>query len=48
MFSAGDLAAMGRLRTAYNPDNLLSPDKMLPTAGACGMEQWHPGRRAAV
>ncbi len=48
MFSADDLAAMVRLREAFNPDNLLSPHKMLPTAGACGMEQSHPGRRAAL
>ncbi|MDG2382034.1 MAG: FAD-linked oxidase C-terminal domain-containing protein [Pirellulaceae bacterium] len=48
MFDAGDLAAMERLRTAFNPDNHLSPYKMLPTAGACGVEQTHPGRRAAL
>ena len=24
------------------------PDKMLPTAGGCGMEQKHHGRRAAL
>ena len=48
MFSDNDLAAMARLRDAFNPDNLLSPHKMLPTAGACGMEQSHPGRRAAL
>jgi len=48
MFSESDLAAMRRLRDAFNPDNRLSPDKMLPTAGACGMEQKHPGRRAAL
>lgn len=48
MFSADDLAAMSRLRQAFNPRNNLSPDKMLPTAGGCGMEQKHPGRRAAL
>ncbi len=48
MFTADDLQAMTHLRTAFNPDNILSPDKMLPTAGACGMEQKHPGRRAAM
>ena len=48
MFSENDLATMRRLRTAFNPRNLLSPHKMLPTAGACGIEQRHPGRRAAV
>jgi len=48
MFTADDLAAMERLRGAFNPDNRLSPRKMLPTAGACGLEQTHPGRRAAL
>jgi glycolate oxidase len=48
MFSEDDLAAMGRLREAFNPQGLLSVDKMLPTSGACGLEQKHPGRRAAL
>jgi glycolate oxidase len=48
MFRESDLMAMRQLRDAFNPDNLLSPDKMLPTAGACGMEQIHPGRQAAL
>ena len=48
MFSDNDLEVMRQLRQAFNPDNRLSPDKMLPTAGACGMEQAHPGRRAAL
>jgi glycolate oxidase len=48
MFSPTDLAAMKNLRDAFNPRNNLSPDKMLPTAGGCGMEQKHPGRRAAL
>ncbi len=48
LFTPDDLAAMERLRAAFNPENRLSPCKMLPTAGACGMEQTHPGRRAAV
>lgn len=53
MFSEDDLEVMGRLRDAFNPDNRLSVDKMLPTAGACGTEhrgplQSHPGRRAAM
>ncbi len=45
MFTADDLTAMERLRAAFNPDNRLNPCKMLPTAGACGVEQTHPGRR---
>jgi glycolate oxidase len=48
MFSEDDLTAMTNLREAFNPRNNLSPDKMLPTAGACGLEQKHPGRRAAL
>jgi glycolate oxidase len=48
MFQPGDLEAMTRLRSAFNPDNQLSPHKLLPTAGACGVEQTHPARRAAV
>jgi glycolate oxidase len=43
---------MVRLREAFNPDNRCSPNKMLPTAGACAepsrMAQTRPGRRAAV
>ncbi len=48
MFTPDDLAAMERLRAAFNPDNRLSPAKMLPTAGGCGVEQVHPARRAAL
>jgi glycolate oxidase len=48
MFTEDDLNVMSRLRDAINPDGLLSPGKLLPTAGACGMEQVHPGRRAAL
>jgi glycolate oxidase len=48
MFSPDDLEAMRHLREAFNPDGRLSPGKMLPTAGACGLEQKHPGRRAAL
>lgn len=48
MFSPDDLDVMERLRIAFNPTGMLSPAKMLPTAGACGMEQTHPGRRAAL
>ena len=48
LFNDDDLAAMTRLREAFNPRGRLSADKMLPTAGACGLEQRHPGRRAAL
>jgi len=48
LFSPDDLNAMRRLRDAFNPEGRLSPQKMLPTAGACGIEQKAPGRRAAL
>jgi hypothetical protein len=48
LFTNDDLAAMAKLRDAFNPEKRLSPAKMLPTAGACGLEQVHPGRRAAM
>jgi glycolate oxidase len=48
MFTENDLDVMTRLRDALNSGGLLSPGKLLPTAGACGMEQVHPGRRAAL
>ncbi|HEX4129623.1 MAG TPA: FAD-linked oxidase C-terminal domain-containing protein [Pirellulales bacterium] len=48
LFTADDLDVMARLRIAFNPTGRLSPGKMLPTAGACGVERAHPGRRAAV
>ncbi|HHK42528.1 MAG TPA: FAD-binding protein, partial [Planctomycetaceae bacterium] len=47
MFSPHDLDVMADLRSAFNPDGLLSPGKMLPTAGACTVERIKPGRRAA-
>ena len=48
MFTESDLAAMKNLREAFNPRGNLSPSKLLPTAGGCGLEQKHPGRRAAL
>lgn len=58
MFTPDDLAVMARVRAGLNPSGRLSPGKMLPTAGGCGMEhkphattpiqQTHPGRRAAL
>lgn len=48
LFTEDDVAVMQRVRSALNPLGLLTPGKMLPTAGACGMEQVHPGRRAAL
>lgn len=48
LFSADDLQAMERTRQAFNPQGRLSPGKMLPTAGGCGVEQTAPARRAAL
>ncbi len=36
LFAADDLAVMERLRRAFNPDELLNPDKILPGGGGCG------------
>jgi glycolate oxidase len=51
LFEPNDLAVMADVRMAFNPDGRCSPGKMLPTAGACGMEhieRSHPGRKAAL
>jgi glycolate oxidase len=54
LFSPDDLNYMVRLRTAFNPANLCSPNKMLPTSGGCAEPQGSSiqpikaGRRAAV
>ena len=48
LFSETDIEVMKRLRDVLNPAGLLTPGKMLPTAGACGMEQVHPGCCAAL
>ena len=51
LFAPADLDTMEKVRRALNPTGLCSPRKMLPTAGACGMEQIErasPGRRAAL
>lgn len=51
LFAPSDLEIMEAVRLAFNPDGLCSPQKMLPTAGACGMEhieKSHPARRAAL
>ena len=49
LFSEDDLAVMSQIRMAFNPDGRCSPCKMLPVAGACGMEhieRSHPGKQA--
>ncbi|MFO0428383.1 MAG: FAD-binding oxidoreductase [Planctomyces sp.] len=51
LFTADDLDVMREVRQLFNPDNLCSPGKMLPTAGGCGtetIEMSRPGRRAAM
>ena len=51
LFAPADLETMEKVRRAFNPTGLCSPKKMLPTAGACGMEQIErasPGRKAAL
>lgn len=51
LFTETDLAVMRDVRDTFNPTQLCSPAKMLPTAGACGTEQItrnHPGRKAAM
>jgi len=47
LFSPEDLAMMLRLREAFNPHGVCSPQKMLPTAGAC-IEQTKAARHAAM
>ena len=50
MFTEDDLEVMANVRMAFNPRGSCSPGKMLPTAGACGMEhieRSHPGKQAA-
>jgi len=51
LFTTTDLEVMEGIRNVFNPDGRCSPHKLLPSAGACGMEhieQSHPGRRAAL
>ena len=54
LFTPDDLNYMVRLRSAFNPTNRCSPNKMLPTSGGCGEPQPNSiqpikaGRRAAV
>tara|TARA_B100000029_G_C17519233_1_gene939181 strand:- start:457 stop:1635 length:1179 start_codon:yes stop_codon:yes gene_type:complete len=50
LFTEDDLMVMANVRNAFNPDGACSPGKMLPTAGACGMEhieRSHPGKQAS-
>jgi glycolate oxidase len=47
LFGPDDLDMMLRLRSAFNPTGRCSPQKMLPTAGAC-IEPSKAGRKAAL
>jgi len=50
LFTEDDLTVMASVRNAFNPAGACSPGKMLPTAGACGMEhieRSHPGKQAS-
>ena len=51
LFTDQDLEVMEDVRKVFNPEGRCSPGKLLPTAGACGMEhieKSHPGRQAAM
>jgi glycolate oxidase len=51
LFTPDDLSVMEQVRNVFNPTGRCSAQKMLPTAGACGMETIErslPGRRAAL
>ena len=45
LFTPDDLDVMAAVRDAFNPDGRCSPEKMLPTAGACGTEDHIPALR---
>ncbi len=47
LFTPTDLRAMVAIRHAFNPDNLCSPDKMIPAGAAC-IERKTPGKRASA
>jgi len=51
LYTETDLEVMAAVRQTFNPTGRCSPQKILPTAGACGMEQIqrnHPGRKAPM
>jgi glycolate oxidase len=49
LFTRTDIEVMSELREVFNPHNLCSPRKMLPTAGGCGMEHVErTGKRSAM
>lgn len=51
LFTATDVEVMTDIREVFNPQGRCSPSKILPTAGACGMEHIErdkAGRQAAM
>jgi glycolate oxidase len=46
LFTDADLAAMARVREAFNPGGQLCPGKLLPSSDGPNIEQTAPGRRA--
>ncbi|WP_417848555.1 FAD-binding oxidoreductase [Thalassoglobus sp.] len=51
LFTKTDLDVMTEIRSVFNPTGRCSPSKILPTAGACGMEHIErdkPGRQASM
>ncbi|HVA93428.1 MAG TPA: FAD-linked oxidase C-terminal domain-containing protein [Candidatus Dormibacteraeota bacterium] len=42
IFTPDDLALMGQVRAAFNPDGRLNPGKVLPLGKACGEIRIHP------
>lgn len=49
LFTQTDITVMNEIREVFNPASRCSPQKMLPTAGACGMEHIErTGKRAAM
>ena len=44
LFNEGDLAAMTRLRHAFDPDNRFNPAKLFPTPASCGEVRLEPGK----
>ena len=44
LFSEVDLAAMARVRRAFDPDNRFNPAKLFPTPASCGEVRLQPGQ----
>ncbi len=48
LYAASDLAAMERVRLAFDPDRRLNPCKILPGGGGCGEARHDAGSRAGM